>query len=139
MVKNADGTFQKLGSVAANMVGTVSQLRKDLKASALPAKVREKPFVILRETLKEIEPADEKKLTVSEVYTSDCVLLKWHEEQGIRSFFFLFNKSAGNFLENAFCFPFCKKTHTQYTVFSLVETDRVNHSSLESLKFGEGL
>ena len=92
MVKNADGTFQKLGSVAANMVGTVSQLRKDLKASALPAKVREKPFVILRETLKEIEPADEKKLTVSEVYTSDCVLMKWHEEQGIRSFSFFGRK-----------------------------------------------
>ncbi|XP_054766411.2 fibrocystin-L-like [Lytechinus pictus] len=83
MVKNSDGTFQKLGEVAANMVGTISQLRHDLKDTALPHKVRDKPFVILKETLAEILPGDEKKLMVNEVYSSDCVLLKWVDNEDI--------------------------------------------------------
>ncbi|XP_071488092.1 fibrocystin-L-like [Diadema antillarum] len=113
MVKNADGTFQKLGEIAANMVGTISQLRHDLKEGALPPKVRDKPFVILRETLKEIEPADEKKLTVCQVYTSDCILMKWLEEQDMGQLCMC--GLVGQFhcslcQKQAYCSPQCQST-----------------------------
>eukprot|EP00057_Strongylocentrotus_purpuratus_P032169 XP_786826.2 PREDICTED: uncharacterized protein LOC581747 [Strongylocentrotus purpuratus] len=113
MVKNSDGTFQKLGEVSANMVGTISQLRHDLKDTGLSHKVRDKPFVILKETLAEIQPGDEKKLMVNEVYSSDCVLLKWLDNQDITQLCIC--GLVGQFhcslcQKQAYCSPQCQST-----------------------------
>ncbi|XP_071793632.1 fibrocystin-L-like isoform X1 [Asterias amurensis] len=82
MVKNSDGTFQKLGSVKANKVGTMRDLRDDVKR-ALPAKLQEKKFILMQETLKDIDGAKEKKLVLSEVYRSDSILIRWVKDKDI--------------------------------------------------------
>ncbi|XP_038070546.1 fibrocystin-L-like isoform X1 [Patiria miniata] len=82
MVKNADGTFQKLGAVQANKVGTARALREDVKR-VLPGKMKDKKFILLDETLKDIDGAKEKKAMLSEIYRSDCVLMRWVKEQDV--------------------------------------------------------
>ena len=82
MIKNPDGTFQKLGSVKANKVGTVRAIREDVKR-VLPAKLQDKKFILLDETLNDIDGAKEKKLTFSEVYPSESVLLRWVVDKGM--------------------------------------------------------
>ena len=87
MVKNSDGTFQKLGAVKANKVGTMRDLRDDVKR-ALPAKLQEKKFILMQETLKDIDGAKEKKLVLSEVYRSDSILIRWVKDKGTSLGFF---------------------------------------------------
>ncbi|XP_022097673.1 fibrocystin-L-like isoform X1 [Acanthaster planci] len=82
MVKNSDGTFQKLGAVQANKVGTARALREDVKR-ALPAKLRDKKFILLDETLKDIDGPREKKAMLSEIYRSECVLMRWVRDQDV--------------------------------------------------------
>ncbi|XP_072177767.1 fibrocystin-L-like [Diadema setosum] len=83
-IKNPDGTFQKLGDVEANLVGTLSDLRVDIKKShALPPKLQEKAFVFLRaENLEDYQTPEEKRVSVSEGYGSTrIILVRWHSEQ----------------------------------------------------------
>ena len=81
MAKNTDGTFLKLGTIGANLVGTVFELRQDI-AKILSDDLKDKKFVMMRETLKDIEGSKEKKLSVTEVYSSDCVLIRFVNENG---------------------------------------------------------
>ena len=81
MVKNPDGTFQKLCTVEANKVGTLHALHKDVEV-ALPGKLQGKAFVLTDESLKDIEGSREGKVTLTEVYHSDCVMIRWVEESG---------------------------------------------------------
>ena len=81
MAKNTDGTFLKLGTIGANLVGTVFQLRQDI-SNILSDDLKNKKFVMMKETLKDIEGSKEKKLSVSEVYSSDCVLIRFVDETG---------------------------------------------------------
>ncbi|XP_041477742.1 fibrocystin-L-like isoform X1 [Lytechinus variegatus] len=83
-IKNADGTFQKIGQVSANKVGTLSDLRRDLKKSqSLPPKVQEKPFIFLKTMdVSDYETVEEKRVSVSEAYgAAGLVLIRWHSEQ----------------------------------------------------------
>lgn len=83
MARNdSDGTFTKLALLRVNLVGTVLDLRKDvesaLKASSNP-NWQDKKFVLMKETLKDIKVFQEEKFSVSEVYTSECVLIRWKD------------------------------------------------------------
>ncbi|PIK35874.1 hypothetical protein BSL78_27301 [Apostichopus japonicus] len=84
MVKNQDGTFQKLGMMSVNMVGTIADIRKELSVNALPPKVREKPFILLDEQLKDLSSEKEKALVASEVYAGECVLMRWVEDGSMK-------------------------------------------------------
>ena len=84
MAKNSYSKFQKLGSVEANKVGTMHDLRDDV-TRALPAKLQDKKFILMHETLKDIDGAKEKNLVLSEVYQADSVLIRWVKDQGIYS------------------------------------------------------
>ncbi|PIK41089.1 hypothetical protein BSL78_22056 [Apostichopus japonicus] len=84
MVKNQDGTFQKLGMISVNMVGTIADIRKELSVNALPPKVREKPFILLDEQLKDLSSEKEKALVASEVYAGECVLMRWVEDGSMK-------------------------------------------------------
>ncbi|KAJ8026005.1 Fibrocystin-L [Holothuria leucospilota] len=79
MVKNSDGTFQKLGMTKVNMVGNLENVRKELCTNALPPKLREKPFILMDEQLRDLTSEKEKTLVASEVYAGECVLLRWEE------------------------------------------------------------
>ena len=81
MAKNQDGTFLKLGTIKANLVGTVYDLRHDI-TSVLSDDLKDKKFVMMKETLKDIDGSLEKKVSVSEVYSSDCVLIRFVNETG---------------------------------------------------------
>ncbi|XP_038045747.1 fibrocystin-L-like [Patiria miniata] len=81
MVKNQDDTFQKLCVVQANKVGKLRDLRADVE-SALPGKLQGKPFILTDESLEDISSAQEEKLSLTEVYHSDCVMIRWVEESG---------------------------------------------------------
>ncbi|XP_071792804.1 fibrocystin-L-like isoform X2 [Asterias amurensis] len=80
MAKNSHSKFQKLGSVEANKVGTMHDLRDDV-TRALPAKLQDKKFILMHETLKDIDGAKEKNLVLSEVYQADSVLIRWVKDQ----------------------------------------------------------
>ncbi|XP_072027284.1 LOW QUALITY PROTEIN: fibrocystin-L-like [Amphiura filiformis] len=79
MAKNQDGTFLKLGTINVNMVGTVYDLRHDIM-SILSDDLKDKKFVMMRETLKDIDGSLEKKLSVPEVYSADCALIRFVNE-----------------------------------------------------------
>ncbi|XP_033119893.1 fibrocystin-L-like [Anneissia japonica] len=75
-------SFEKLGQMAVNLVGTLSDLRKEIKVM-LTGSNKEKPFVLLTETLKDIDGASEKRQVVHETYASDSVLLRFMEDTDI--------------------------------------------------------
>ena len=81
MAKNQDGTFLKLGTINVNVVGTMFDLRRDIM-NILSDDLKDKKFVTMKETLKDIDGPLEKKLSVSEVYSSDCVLIRFVNETG---------------------------------------------------------
>ncbi|XP_022094388.1 fibrocystin-L-like [Acanthaster planci] len=81
MVKNPDGTLQKLCTVQANKVGSLSALRRDVE-QVLPGKLQGRPFVLLNEALGNVSKAQEEKMSLTEVYRSDCVMIRWMEESG---------------------------------------------------------
>ncbi len=81
MAKNQDGSFLKLGPIKANLVGTVYDLRHDI-TSVLSDDLKDKKFVMMKETLNDIDGSMEEKLSVSEVYNSDCVLIRFVDKTG---------------------------------------------------------
>ena len=81
MAKNTDGTFLKLGLLNVNLVGSVYDLRQDI-LGVLSTDFKDKKFVMMKETLKDIDGSLEKKLSVSEVYCSDCVLVRFVQDKG---------------------------------------------------------
>ena len=81
MAKNQDGTFLKLGPISVNLVGTIFDLRRDI-VSTLSEDLKDKKFVMMKETLKDIDGPLEEKLSVTEVYSSECVLIRFVNETG---------------------------------------------------------
>ena len=81
MVKNPNDTFQKLCVVQANKAGRLSALRGDVE-QALPGKLQGRRFILLDETMSDVGQAQEAALSLTEVYHSDCVMIRWVEEIG---------------------------------------------------------
>ncbi len=81
MAKNQDGTFLKLGPISVNLVGTIFDLRRDI-VSTLSDDLKDKKFIMMKETLKDIDGPLEEKLSVTEVYSSECVLIRFVNETG---------------------------------------------------------
>ena len=94
MARNdSDGTFTKLLVINVNQVGTIANLRIDINAGLLGTAWKDK-YILLKETLKDIPEADEEKLTVSEIYSSDCVLIRWDIPQGTYKYLLFNSKKA---------------------------------------------
>ena len=79
MAKNSQGIFSKISTFSVNYAGTVYDLRQKLE-SAVPSKLKGKKFELLTETLEGVDTTKEKQLTVGQVYSSDCVLIKWVDD-----------------------------------------------------------
>ncbi|XP_072027283.1 uncharacterized protein [Amphiura filiformis] len=76
-----DGTFIKLAVLNVNLVGTILDLRQDISANFEGSKWKDK-FYLMKETLTDIPENEEDKLTVSEIYSSGRVLIRWESVQG---------------------------------------------------------
>ncbi|XP_033119895.1 fibrocystin-L-like [Anneissia japonica] len=70
-----NNNFTKVGVLSANLVGTLGDLRKDIKKE-LGYKLPEQPFALLNESLQDIDGACEKRKKVHETYASDSVLIR---------------------------------------------------------------
>ena len=100
-----DGTFTKLAVLNVNLVGTVADLRRDISQVLLGSKWKQK-FILMKETLKDIPEDGEEKLTVTQIYSSDCVLMRWEPIAGKRECQSLCTKNVN--ITSKLC-PYCLK------------------------------
>ncbi|XP_071946075.1 fibrocystin-L-like [Antedon mediterranea] len=75
-------SFSKLGEMDVNLVGPLSNMRAELKPKLASLQL-DQPFVLLTETLKDIDGASEKRQIVHEVYASDSILLRFLDDKDI--------------------------------------------------------
>lgn len=84
MAKSSSGVFLKITHVTADHGGTIYDLRQSVTSAFNAIGMGDKKFVLLMETMSDIVESKEKKLKVAQVYSSDCVLIRWIKDQASR-------------------------------------------------------
>ncbi|XP_072024031.1 uncharacterized protein [Amphiura filiformis] len=111
MAKNNHGVFSKIACIDVNYKGTVYDLHQTV-TSALADKLKGREFDLLTETLEKVDVSYEKQLTVAQVYSSDCVLIRLASEETVAAMLCPCGKE-GEFTctscgKQAYCSPKCQ-------------------------------
>ena len=95
MARNKNGSISTLGKVNVNLVGSVYDLRQDVNAAlAGQLTLKGQGFVLMDQNMVDVAGANEKKVVVSEVYTSDFVFIRWLPKEGNSDLAFSSNRTT---------------------------------------------